>query len=575
VFLDLTVVFSWEEAYYYLFDRRNLMITLKIKNINKDITIDKSESLMNILTLSNYKNDLPVLGAIVNNRLRELSNEVYADSDIEFIDITNSDGIRMIQRGLIFLLYIATKTLFPEKKLKVLHSIGNGLYCELGNWVDKKDLEKIKSKMNELIGQNLSFKKKKLDKRSAVKTFTENGDFEKVRLFKYRKKSTVNVYQCGDLEYINYFYGYLPPDTSCLKPFDIDIYSQGFLLLTATGESPRKLPKRKELPKFSQVFLQYQRWGEILNIETVSDLNSKIADGKIKEVILMSEALHAKKLSKMAEEIAENIEKRIILIAGPSSSGKTSTARRLSLQLMAEGLKPLTISLDDYFVSREKTPLDENGAYDFESIHALDLELFNQNLIYLLDGKEIFPPKFDFVTGKRFYNGKEIKIDKDQPVIIEGIHGLNETLTQRIPRNKKFKIYVSALTQLGIDDINRIPTTDTRLIRRIVRDNRSRGHSAEKTIEMWPSVRRGEERNIFPYQEEADYMFSSALVYELAVLKIFAEQLLVQICDDNPENIESKRLLKFLEYFLPIINIQDIPRNSIMREFIGGSIFEY
>ena len=242
---------------------------------------------------------------------------------------------------------------------------------------------------------------------------------------------------------------------------------------------------------------------------------------------------------------------------------------------MAEGLKPLTISLDDYFVNREKTPLDENGEYDFESINALDLDLFNQNLIYLLDGVEITPPKFDFITGKRFYNGEKMKIEKDQPIIIEGIHGLNERLTSSIPRNKKFKIYVSALTQLGIDDINRIPTTDTRLIRRIVRDNQSRGHSALRTIEMWPSVRRGETRNIFPFQEEADYMFSSALVYELAVLKTHAEQLLMQISDDHPQNTESKRLLKFLEYFLPVINVEFIPRNSIIREFIGGSIFDY
>lgn len=539
------------------------------------MNIEKKESLKSILENSGYKPVLPVLGARVNNRIRELSNEVYCDSEIEFIDITTSDGIRMMQRGLIFLLYLSAKMVFPEKKLKVLHSIGNGLYCELGDWVTSKDLIKIKNKMSELIELDLAFKKEKLDKREAIRQFNENGDFEKVRLFKFRKKSTVNVYRCGDLEYINYFYGYLPPSTGCLTPFDIEIYGQGFLLLTPTQDSPEKLPERNELPKFSQVFLQYQRWGEILNIETVGDLNQKIADGKIKEVILMAEALHAKKISKMAEEISKNLEKRIILIAGPSSSGKTSTAKRLSLQLMAEGLRPLTISLDDYFVDREKTPKDENGNYDFESIHALDLELFNQNLIQLLDGKAIIPPKFNFVNGKRFYNGREIKIGKDQPIIIEGIHGLNEKLTSRIPRSKKFKIYVSALTQLGIDDINRIPTTDTRLLRRIVRDNMSRGHSALKTIEMWPSVRRGETRNIFPFQEEADYMFSSALVYELAVLKMYAEQLLMQISDDDPQNTESKRLLKFLEYFMPVTNIEFIPRNSIIREFIGGSIFEY
>ena len=286
------------------------MITLKIKNNQKTILIDKKEKLSSILETSAYNPKLPVLGARVNNRIRELSNDVYSDSEIDFIDITNSDGIRMVQRGLIFLLYISTKILFPEKKLKVLHSIGNGLYCELGSWTDQKDLKKIKEKMNELITSNLVFKKEKLDKRVAIEHFEKNNDYDKVRLFKFRKKSSVNVYRCGDHEYINYFYGYMPPDTSCLKPFDIEIYGQGFLLLTATAESPVKLPERSELQKFSQVFLQYQRWGEILNIETVGDLNKKIADGKTKEVILMSEALHAKKISKMSEEISKNLEKK-------------------------------------------------------------------------------------------------------------------------------------------------------------------------------------------------------------------------------------------------------------------------
>jgi uridine kinase len=481
----------------------------------------------------------------------------------------------MVQRGLIFTLYIAAKELFPNRKLKVLHSVENGLYCELGNWVQNSEIEQLKKRMQELIEANHTFTKHKLDKRLAITKFEENGDLEKVRLFRFRKKSTVNVYKCGDLEYINYFYGYMPPSTGCLKPFNLEVYGQGFLLLTATQQSPDVLPKHNQLQKFSQVFLQYQRWGEILGIETVGDLNKKIADGKIKDIILMSEALHAKKITNMAEEISRNLEKRIILIAGPSSSGKTTTAKRLKLQLMAEGLKPVTISLDDYFVDREKTPKDEQGNYNFESIDALNLELFNNHLLDLLEGKAVQIPRFDFVKGKGYLTGERFKISKEQPLIIEGIHGLNEKLTQSIPREWKFKIYVSALTQLSIDDINRIPTTDTRLIRRIVRDNSTRGHSAIKTIRMWQSVRKGETQYIFPFQEEADYMFSSALVYELAVLKMYAEQLLVQIEDDCEENIESKRLLKFLEYFLPITSTDYIPKNSIIREFVGGSVFEY
>src|SRR6056297_791806 len=528
-----------------------------------------------ILKASGYVPERPILGAKVNNRLRELSNEVFTDSQVEFIDITHSDGVRMVQRGLIFTLYIAAKELFPGRKLKVLHSIENGLYCELGNWVQHSEIEQLKKRMGELIEANHTFTKYKLDKRLAIMKFEENGDLEKVRLFRFRKKSTVNVYKCGDLEYINYFYGYMPPSTGCLKPFDLEVYGQGFLMLTATQNSPDRLPKRKQLQKFSQVFLQYQRWGEILGIETVGDLNKKIADGKIKDIILMSEALHAKKITNMAEEISKNLEKRLILIAGPSSSGKTTTAKRLKLQLMAEGLKPATISLDDYFVDREKTPKDEYGNYNFESIDALNLELFNNHLLDLLEGKTVQIPKFDFVKGKGFFTGEQYKISKEQPLIIEGIHGLNEKLTQSIPREWKFKIYVSALTQLSIDDVNRIPTTDTRLIRRIVRDNSTRGHSAIKTIRMWQSVRKGEAELIFQFQEEADYMFSSAIVYELAVLKMYAEQLLVQIEDDSEENIESKRLLKFLEYFLPITNTGYIPKNSIIREFIGGSVFEY
>ena len=551
------------------------MIKIKILNNNRDLNFQNAVKVEKILTESNYKPERPVLGAKVNNRLRELSNEVFMDSQVQFIDMTHSDGVRMIQRGLIFTLYIAAKELFPDRKLKVLHSIENGLYCELGDWVQNSEIEQLKRRMNELIDSNHPFTKHKLDKRLAIMKFEENGDYEKVRLFRFRKKSTVNVYKCGDLDYINYFYGYMPPGTGCLKPFDLKVYGQGFLLLTATQNSPDSLPKHKQLPKFSQVFLQYQRWGEILGIETVGDLNKKIADGKIKNIILMSEALHAKKITNMAEEISKNLEKRVILIAGPSSSGKTTTAKRLKLQLMAEGLKPVTISLDDYFVDREKTPKDETGNYNFESIDALNLDLFNNHILDLLDGKAVEIPKFDFVKGKGFLTGERLKITQEQPLIIEGIHGLNEKLTKSIPREWKFKIYVSALTQLSIDDVNRIPTTDTRLIRRIVRDNSTRGHSAIKTIRMWQSVRKGETQNIFPFQEEADYMFSSALVYELAVLKMYAEQLLVQIDDECEENVESKRLLKFLEYFLPITNTGFIPKNSIIKEFIGGSVFEY
>ena len=551
------------------------MFKIDIKNYDKQIVVEPETKLTEIIELADLKPERPILGAKVNNRIRELTSKIYSDSVVEFIDTSYEDGFRMVQRGLIFLLYIASSELFPDRKLKVLHSIKNGLYCELGNWIKEEEIKRLKHRMSELVKRSLQFKKEKLPKKLAMKLFEKNGDYEKVRLFKYRKKSTVSVYRCGDLDHVNYFYGYMPPDTSCLNIFDLMTYGQGFLLLTPTTTSPDHLPHNRGLPKFSQVFLQYQRWGEILKIETIGDLNEKIACGKAREVIMMSEALHSKKISKVSEEIGKHIEKRLILLAGPSSSGKTTTAKRLSLQLMAEGMQPVTISLDDYFVGRDKTPLDEDGNYDFESIDALDLDLFNEHLIKLMDGKEVEIPKFDFITGTRKYVGNKLKVTKEQPIIVEGIHGLNEKLTQKIRRKHKFKIYISALTQLSIDHVNRIPTTDTRLVRRIVRDHRSRGYSAIRTISMWPSVRNGERRNIFPYQEEADFMFSSALVYELAILKVYAEQLLVQISEDDPENTESKRLLKFLEYFIPLTNVEDIPRNSIVREFIGGSIFEY
>jgi len=551
------------------------MIKVHLNNNDRYYVIEGKMNLGEFLEFSEYKPDNPVLAAKVNNRIRELNSEIYTDSDIEYITVENSDGVRIIQRGLIFLLYLSAKKLFPEKKLKVLHSLNNGLYCELGNWISEDDLNNLKHEMEELIKSDFEFKKIKLDKREAIEKFREQEAEDKLKIFRFRTKSTVSVYKCGNIPLINYFYGYMPPSSGVLKVFDLKLYGQGFLLLCPTPTSPDKLPEYKDMQKFSQVFLQYQRWGEILGIETVGDLNKKIAENRIKEIILISEALHEKKIAKIAEEISKYQNKRLLLIAGPSSSGKTTTAKRLQLQLKANCINPVSISIDDYFIDREKTPKDENGNYDFESIDAINLELFNKNISDLMDGKEVYLPRYDFKTGKSTITERKICIKKDQPIIVEGIHGLNEKLSEKISRKNKFKIYVSALTQLGIDDINRIPTTDTRLIRRIVRDSWSRGHNALRTIQMWPSVRRGEEKYIFPYQEEADIMFSSALVYELSVLRIYAEKLLVQISEEHKENSEAKRLLKFLEYFLPITDKEDIPRNSIIREFIGGSIFDY
>jgi len=550
------------------------MISIRVLNTGETIAVPRESTVQEVIEHIQYQNPCKPLAARVNNRIRELDSKIHMDAQLELIDIRDPDGMRMVQRGLVFLLYIAAKELFPDRQLKVLHSINNALYCELGDWVSDEEIQKLHQRMEALIHQDLPFQKEKMDKLIATKKFMEQGDTDKVSLFRYRKKSTISIYRCGAVPFINYFYGYMVPSTSYLSPFELRTYAQGFLMIHPTAASPRQLPEYQELPKFSQVFLQYQRWGEVLEIDTVADLNEKIAQEKIKEIIWISEALHEKKIALMAEEICNHPGKRLILIAGPSSSGKTSTSKRLELHLKANGRKPITIALDDYFVDREKTPLDEEGNYNFESIDALDLDLFNDHLIRLMNGELVMIPTFNFRLGKRIEESKTLQASPNQPIIVEGIHGLNEKLTRKIPRKKKFKIYVSALTQLSIDYCNRIPTTDTRLLRRIVRDHKFRGHSALRTIQMWPSVRRGEEQYIFPFQEEADVMFSSALSYELSVIRNFAEPLLVQINESQRENTEAKRLLKFLEYFLPITDYEDIPRNSILREFIGGSVLD-
>nr|WP_239525651.1 nucleoside kinase [Marinitoga litoralis] len=369
----------------------------------------------------------------------------------------------------------------------------------------------------------------------------------------------------------------MPPSTGYTDQFDLIAIDNGFVIIHPTPKSPNRIPEYKHFPKLSYTFNEYKEWLKILEVSTVGELNELISKGPndVIELIRVSEALHEKKYAQIADDIIKRKNVKLILIAGPSSSGKTTSAKRLSLQLKVNGLKPIPISLDDYFVDREKTPKDENGNYDFESIHALNLDLFNMHLTKLLNGEEVELPKFDFVHGKSLPSGKKIKLEPGQILIVEGIHGLNETLTASIPRDYKYKIYVSALTQMNLDSMNRITTTDTRLIRRIVRDFKFRGHNALATLKMWPSVRRGEERNIFPYQEEADVMFNSNLIYELSVLKIFAEPLLLSVDNCHSEYSEAKRLLKFLDYFLPITELEEIPRTSIIREFIGRSTFKY
>lgn len=549
------------------------MNKIKINVNNQELEFDKGIRLEVVADKFQNENGALIVAAKVDNALRELSYRLDKDSVVEFIDLKRLDGVRIYQRSLTFVMLRAAMELFEDIRITVEHSLNKGLYFEYSckDELTDLDIKKLKDKMCEIIEADELITKTQISKDEARETFERFHMEPKVQLLKYREYDYINIYSLGWMR--NYFYGYMVPSTKYLKVFDIKKYDTGIILMHPTKFSPNALPEYIEQPKLATIYKESERWGKILDTSYVASLNDSISSDEHGRLIRVSEALHEKKVAQIADIIFES-KKRLVLIAGPSSSGKTTFANRLLTQLTVNGLKPITISTDDYFVNRENTPIDENGDYDFESIKAVNVELFNENLTDLLAGKKVDMPTFNFKTGQREFNGRTLQIRSDQPIIIEGIHGLNEVLTSKIDKKDKFKIYISALTQLNIDDHNRVPTTDTRLIRRIVRDSKYRGHSAETTIGLWPSVRRGEEKNIFPYQEGADIMFNSALVYELAVLKKHAEPLLNDISEDNPGYSEAKRLLKFLSYFTSISNDDYVPYTSILKEFIGGSAFE-
>lgn len=513
------------------------------------------------------------VAAKVGNTLRELFVKLDKDERIEPIDLTQEDGIRIYGRSLAFVMVRAARELYPGCRVTIEHSLSKGVFGELyiGRPVTDHDIKAIEERMRTIIHADEPIHKITLPREEAIRLFEEDGQMDKVELLRFRKNEQVRVYQCGD--FYDYYYGYMVPRTGYLRQFELRFYLPGFILRFPQKESPTQIPEFVEQRKLARVFYEFEQWGKLLEIEAVASLNQHIATGKSGDVIRVVEALHEKKLAQLADEITKDRGRvRVILIAGPSSSGKTTCAQRLSIQLRVNGIRPVAISIDDYFIDRDKTPRDEKGEYDFESLHALDLELFNEQLIQLIQGEEIEIPIYNFQKGAREERGHRLKVNEDQPIIIEGIHGLNDELTALIPKERKFKIYTSALTQLNVDDHNRIPTTDNRLLRRIVRDSQFRGHDARTTIRLWPSVRRGEERNIFPFQEEADAMFNSALVYELAILKRYAEPLLLMVGPEDQEYPEAKRLLKFLSYILPMDD-REVPLNSILREFIGLSCF--
>lgn len=507
--------------------------------------------------------------AVVNNDVQELNTYIKEDSDIKFLDTKNPDGLRVYTRTLNLVFIMACKCLFKDSRVVIEHSLSNGVYCEiyLGRDITEEDISKIKDKMDKIIAKDYDINKNIYTKKEAIEIFKSIGLDEKAELIKYKENDIVKIYKCNN--YIDHFYGYLMPSTGYIKSYDLFKYRNGVILMAAS-EDDKHIPKKfVPQPKLANIYKEAEGWSNLMGVDKVLSLNKIIEEKKYGEIIRIVEALHEKKIGQIADIIKQE-NKRIILIAAPSSSGKTSFATRLCIHLKVNNLNPVSISLDNYFVDRDKTPLDEFGKLDYESINAINLERFNKDLKDLLEGKKVQLPRYNFITGKS-EAGEILQIEKKQPIILEGIHGLNPVLTASIPDDEKFKIYLSALTQLNLDDHNRIPTTDLRLIRRIVRDNQFRGHTAEMTIMGWPSVRRGEEKNIFPYQEEADVMFNTACVYELALLKTYAKPLLEHIGEDSEAYIEAKRLLKFLQYFVELDDLSDIPPTAIIREFIGGS----
>jgi len=539
---------------------------------------DTRHSVLKGITLEQIKNDLfsnnraIIVAAYVNNEIKELTYPVTEDCNITFIDLSFADGGRIYERSLNFLLVKAFHDIFPDDTIEICHSVSKGLFfeCSVKN-LNEGDVQKIENRMRELVNMDLPFEKKTVPAEEAKELFLRKNRLDKYGVIKYREKPYVTFYKFDDME--DYFYGFMVPSSGYLKQFRLEYDNGGIVLISPKITNPNTLEEHNIPKKLFQIFSEYRQWVNILGVDNVGKLNDIVEAGKANEFIRISEALHEKKIARIADMIAERKDRvRVILIAGPSSSGKTTFAQRLSIQLRVNGLIPVNISTDDYFVEKDKTPLDEYGEPDFEALEAVDLKLFNEHLNSLIKGEEVSIPTFNFLTGKREYHNRKIRLDEGHVLIIEGIHGLNPKLTEEVDEDSKFKIYISAITSMRIDKHNRIPTTDLRFIRRIVRDNKFRGCPAYKTIDLWPSVRRGEERNIFPFQEQADVMFNSSLIYELGVLKTLAVPLLSEIRPEQPQYSESRRLIEFLSYFLSI-NSDEIPTNSILREFIGGSCF--
>ncbi len=518
-----------------------------------------------------YQDDIVLVS--LNNRLCELQKCAKRDGVLSFVTTKDSAGRKTYRRSATLLMQKAVYNLLGKEDsiVRVCHCISQAYYCELVHHgkPDEKFLADLKCEMMRMAEKNIPIVKDNISTDDAVKLFHDLGMTDKEHLFKYRRSSRVNIYSLDN--YVDYFYGYMVPNTSYIKYFDVQPYGNGFVLMFP-NENTREVAEFTPSAKFFETLKRSSKWSHTMGIGTVGALNDAIASGRMQEIIMVQEALMEQRIGRLAEQIASTGNKKFVMIAGPSSSGKTTFSHRLSIQLSAAGLNPHPLSLDNYYKDREFCPRDGEGNYDFECLEALDVELFNQDMCSLLEGKTVDIPTFNFKTGKREYKDRFMTLKEDDILVVEGIHGLNDKLSHTLPAESKFKIFISALTQINIDEHNYLPTTDGRLIRRIVRDARTRNTTAQETIAMWKSVRRGEEKYIFPFQESADVMFNSGLIYEIAVLKLYAEPLLFHIDKSEPEYIEAKRLLKFLDYFLPVPG-EDIAKNSIIREFIGGSVF--
>lgn len=554
------------------------MLQIYCKNNNSTREFPEGSSLLDIYNGFNLTMPYGPVSAKVNNKVESLDFRVYYNKDIEFLDITSSSGMRTYVRSLFFILVKAVEELYPQGSISLEHPISKGYFCKLhiDRTIGLDDVQRIKQKMQEIIAADIPYTRTESHTEEVVRLFEKRGMIDKARLLDTYGQLYSYYYQLGDT--VDCYYSSLVPSTGYIRLFDIVKYYDGLLLRIPSRENPTKLEEVVKQEKMLEVFQEYHRWNQILGISTVGDLNVACNHGHATDLINVSEALQEKKIAQIADEITHRNQDgkrvKLVLISGPSSSGKTTFSKRLSIQLMTNGLKPYPISLDDYFVNRNDTPLDENGKHDFESLYAVDLPFFEEQLTTLLNGGEVELPRYNFTTGKREMSGKKLRIDEHMILIIEGIHALNPALTPHIPNENKYKVYVSALTTILLDNHNYIPTTDNRLLRRIIRDYKYRSYSAEETIARWPSVRAGEEKWIFPYQENADAMFNSALLFELAVLKDYVEPVLRKVPNRCPEYSEAHRLLRFLNYFVSVQD-KELPPTSLLREFLGGSSFQY